>query len=104
MKFYPVETLPGGIVQIRWSGIAPSACRVIQSLSARLKISAPTSTNIDLTLRPDLTPEEKEARITRLARSGDKMGAVKLTRQVYGSSLNEAIAYVEKIQNGPPAS
>ena len=45
------------------------------------------------------TPGEEDAKILKLARSGDKMGAIELTRQVYGSTLSEAMAFVEKLQS-----
>jgi len=102
---YPVEALPGGIVRLRWSisggyGIHPSPRKAIEYLSRHIKIAAATSTKVDLTHQNNLSPDEEDAKIMKLAQSGDKMGAVKLTRQIYGSSLSEAVAYVEKLQSG----
>lgn len=102
---YPVEVLPGGIVRVRWSmggsyGIHPSAGKAIEYLSRYVKTAAAESTEVDLTRQRQLSPEEGDANILKLAKSGDKMGAVKLTRQIYGSTLSEAIAFVEKLQSG----
>ena len=38
--------------------------------------------------------------MVHVANSGDKIGAVKLTQEIYGSTLSEALAFVEKLQSG----
>jgi hypothetical protein len=58
------------------------------------------STKVDLAHQRNLSPGEEDAKIAELAKSGDKIGAVKLTRQIYGSTLNEAVAFVEKLRSG----
>jgi hypothetical protein len=102
---YPVEVLPGGIVQLRWSisggyKINPSPRKAIEYLSRHVKTAVADSTKVDLTYQSNLSPEEGDAKILKLAKSGDKTGAVKLTRQIYGSTLSEAVAFVEKLQSG----
>jgi hypothetical protein len=102
---YPVAVLPGGIIQLRWSfsggyKISPSPNRAMEYLSGRVKIAGPDATKIDLTRPGQPGPEAGDAQILKLARSGDTLGAVKLTRQLYGSTLDEAVAYVEKLQSG----
>ena len=73
---------------------------VVEYLSRHVKTAAAVSTKVDLTHQRNLSPEDGDARILKLAKSGDKMGAVKLTRQIYGSTLSEAVAFVEKLQSG----
>jgi hypothetical protein len=102
---YPVEISPGGIIRLRWkmSGgyrIIPSSELALQYLSGSVKILAPDSTKVDLTRDRNRLPEEEDAKILALVRSGDHMGAVQLTREVYGSSLTDAVAFVEKLQAG----
>ena len=102
---YPVELLPGGILRLRWSisggyTIRPSLGKAIEFLGGHVKIGAADSAKVDLTQRSNQSPEEGDANILKLARSGDKIGAVKLTRQIYGSTLTEAVAFVEKLQSG----
>ena len=102
---YPVEVLPGGIVRLRWSisagyKISPSPKKAIEYLGRYVKTAAAGSAKVDLTYRSDLSPEEGDANILKLAKSGDKTGAVKFTRQIYGSTLSEAVAFVEKLQSG----
>jgi len=51
------------------------------------------------------SPGDEEIRmvavtIVELARSGDKGAAVKLARQLYGSTLAEAVEFVENLQSG----
>ncbi len=97
---YPVEVLPGGIVQVRWNGISPSRGKAIQYLSRHLKIADADSTKVDLTPGSNPSPGEEDAKILKLARSGDKVGAVNPARRIYGSTLTEAVAFVEKLQSG----
>ena len=102
---YPVEALPGGIVQLRWRGsggfgISPSAGKAIEYLGRHVKIAPAESTKLDLTHRGNLSPAEADARILKLAKSGDRIAAAELTRQIYGSTLTEAVAFVEKLQSG----
>jgi hypothetical protein len=102
---YPVEVLPGGIVRLRWSmdggyKIRPSPKKAIEYLSRYVGIAGADATKVDLTYQSNLSPEAGDAKILTLAKSGDKMGAVKLTRQIYGSTLSEAVAFVEKLQSG----
>lgn len=99
-RSYPVEVLPGGIVRLRWNGLSPSPRKAIQFLSRHVKIAAASSSQVDLTHQSNSSPGQEDAKILALARSGDKMGAVKLTRQIYGASLSEAVAFVEKLQSG----
>ncbi|EEF59123.1 hypothetical protein [Pedosphaera parvula] len=102
---YPVEVLPGGIVQVRWSfsagyTIHPSLDTAIEYIGRYVKTGVAESSKVDLTYRKNLTPEEADANILKLAKSGDKLGAVKLTRQVYGSTLSEAVEFVERLEVG----
>jgi hypothetical protein len=102
---YPVEISPGGIIRLRWKtsdgyGISPSADQALQYLSGRVKILAPESTKVNLTHDCNRTPGQEDAKILALARSGDPMGAVQLTQEVYRSSLSEAVTFVEKLQSG----
>jgi hypothetical protein len=97
---YPVEVLPGGMVQVRWNGIRPSPKKAIQYLSRHLRVAAADSTKVDLTPRSNPGPGEEDAKILKLARSGDRIGTVNLARRIYGSTLTEAVAFVEKLQSG----
>jgi hypothetical protein len=96
---YPVEVLSGGIIQLRWNGISPSIREAIEYLSRHVKIAAVESTKFDLTRNCNRSPDEEKAKIVQLAKSGDKMGAVTLARQIYGYNLSVAVAFVEKLQS-----
>ena len=103
---YPVEVSSGGIVRLRWNKsagykISPSPRKAIEYLNRYVNTTAVAdSAKVDLTCQSNLSPEDADANILKLAKSGDKMGAVKLTRQIYRSTLSEAVAFVEKLQSG----
>jgi hypothetical protein len=99
---YPVEVLPGGIIRVRWSmsggyKTIPSLQAATQYLSQYVKVAAEESTKVDLSYHRDMTPEEADAKILKLAKSGDRMGAVKLAQQVRHCTLTEAVAFVDKL-------
>lgn len=101
---YPVEVLPGGIVRLRWSKsagykIKPSLTKAIAYLSRYVNTTATISQKVDLTQPSNLSSEEGDTNILKLVKSGDKTGAVKLTRKIYSCSLSEAAAFVDKLQS-----
>ena len=73
---YPVEVLPGGIVQLRWSRsggykIHPSLNEAVEYLGRRVKTAPAGLTKTDLTRSGQPGPEAGDAQILKLARSGD---------------------------------
>jgi hypothetical protein len=97
---YPVQVLPGGIVELHWSvGTVSSASKAIQCLSQHIKIADADSRKVDLTHQRKFQPGKEDGKILELAKSGDEMGAVTLTRQIYGCSLSEANNYVKKLRS-----
>ena len=97
IRDYPVQVLPGGIVELRWNGIRPSARKAIQYLSQHIKIVEADFKTVDLTHEENLPPGAEDAKILQLAKSGDVISAVKLTRQIYNCSLAEAKDFVMKL-------
>jgi hypothetical protein len=97
---YPVEVLPDGIVRVRWNGISPSSQKALGYLGQHVKIAGSESTTLDLTHHSGVSPGEEDAKILKLARSGDKMAAVQLARQIHGFTLTEAVAFVDKLLSG----
>jgi hypothetical protein len=95
---YPVQTLPGGIVEIRWSGgISPSAHKAIALLGERVKIAELEHRQTDLTHHRNANPDDEKAKILALAQSGDEMGATKLAQQAYGYTPGEASDFLDKL-------
>jgi len=97
---YPVQVKPGGIVELRWSSISPSARKATQYLGQHILIADADSRKVDLTHQSKLPPGAEDGKILELAKSGDEMGAMTLTRQVYGCSLSEAKDFVAKLRSG----
>jgi hypothetical protein len=98
---FPVQVLPGGIVEIRWNaGIRPSAKKALAVLGQRVKILDTEHRKTDLTHRFGANPEDEKAKIIALVKSGDQFGAVKLAQQVYGHNLTQAHEFVTKLTPG----
>ena len=98
---YPVQAMPDGIVEIRWSGwVRPSVEQAIALLGQRLKIAEAEQRTTDLTFHRDASPEDARGNILTLARSGDQFGAIRLAQQAFGYSVGEAKQFVDKLQAG----
>jgi hypothetical protein len=100
---YPVEVIGGGIVRIRWKGLAdyflPDRDKAIKWLSQYVRIAPADSLKTDFTRNKKASRAEEDDKIYDLGRDGNKMGAIELTRQIYGCSLTEAVKFVEKLQS-----
>ncbi|HEV2693776.1 MAG TPA: hypothetical protein VG347_12865 [Verrucomicrobiae bacterium] len=96
---YPVQVRPGGIIELRWTGIHPSSAKAIQYLSQHIKIAATDVRKLNLTHQSKLTPAEEDGKILELIKSGNELGAIKLTRQIYGCSLGDAHERVKKLHS-----
>ena len=97
---YPVEVVSPGIVRVQWNGMSLWLSRAPAGAGRHVRVVGPDAVKSDLSYRKDLAPGDADARIAALVKSGDKIGAVKLTRQVYGASLDEAMVYVENAVAG----
>jgi hypothetical protein len=101
---YPVEVPGGGIVRVQRKGLVdyllPGQGRAIKWLSRFVKIAPPDSSKTDLTHNTKASRTHEDDKIYQLVRNGNKMGAIELTRQIYGCSLTEAVQFVEKLQSG----
>ncbi len=95
---YPVQVLPGGIVQMSWSGMHPSAHQAVECLGHHVKIAEPDHRVLDLTPHSKTPPEEERQKILQLVRSGDVLAAVTMAQRVHGYSLTEAHDFVEKLK------
>jgi hypothetical protein len=97
---YPVQVKPGGILELNWSGgIRPSARKAIEYLRRHVEIVEAESRKVDLTHKRDSRPGEEDGKILELARRGDELGAINLTRMAYGYSLSEAKEFVTKLKS-----
>jgi hypothetical protein len=96
---YPVQVLPGGIVQMSWSGMHPSAHQAVEGLGRHVKTAETDHRVVDLVHHSKTPPEEERQKIVQLVKSGDVLSAVTMARQVYGYSLTEAHEFVEKLKS-----
>jgi hypothetical protein len=101
---YPVEMIDDAIVRIRWRGIidylSPGNGEAIEYLGRFIKVAPKDSEKLDLTHNYKANPSDEDIKILKLVKSGDKIAAAELTRQIYGCSLAEAVKFVEKLQSG----
>ena len=95
---YPVQVLPGGIVQMSWSGMHPSAHQAVECIGRHVRIADTDHLVVDLVHHSKTPPEEERQKILKLVKSGDVLAAVTMSQQVYGYSLTQAHEFVEKLK------
>lgn len=97
---YPVEVAPGGIVRLHWrdagGGTFSHPDNALRYLRSFVKIAEEVFTKTNV-VQPDPDSLQQEGKILLLARRGDKLGAIKLTRKIRGCSLEEATKHVETL-------
>jgi ribosomal protein L7/L12 len=72
---------------------------VITWLSQFVQVASTETDKVDFTCDRKAPVQDEDTKILSLARSGDKMAAIKLARELYGCSLTEAVEFVEKLQS-----
>lgn len=100
---FPVSVPQPGLLRIEWSGVVPKLPRALSIMSRQLAVEEP----VDGGDRRDiaaLAEDEKHAAIRKLARSGDTIGAIKMTRSAFGWSLAQAKQYVDGIVSAAESS
>ena len=95
---YPVQVLPGGIVQMSWSGMHPSAHQAVECIGRHVRIADTDHRVGDLVHHSKTPPEEERQKILKLVKSGDVLAAVTMSQQVYGYSLTQSHEFVEKLK------
>ena len=96
---YPVQVLPGGIMQMSWGGMHPSAHHAVEYLGRYVKTAETDHRVVDLVHHSKTPPEEERQKILQLVRSGDVLSAVTMAQRVYGYSQSEAHEFVEKLKS-----
>ena len=96
---YPVSVRPGGLVELRWGGgLSPGVAQAIQCLGQRVRLLAADARAVDLSHDRRLRPEQEQGKILEPLNSGDEMGALKLTQEIFGYNPTQAQEYVDKLQ------
>ena len=97
---YPVEVMPEGIVRVYWkvnfSGARPTIDEALRCLSPFIRVEQELIVKTELRPAAQLPLEDQEEELRQLARR-DKIGAVKLARELYGCSFQEARDRVERL-------
>lgn len=96
---YPVSVARGGRLRVAWraegTNVRPPLAKALRLLSRWY----PLHDAVDGAGGPtaELDRDAQEGRILELAEAGQKIQAIKLTREVYGLSLSDAKAFVEEL-------
>lgn len=100
-KDYPVCLSPDGAIQVRWS-VVPPAQVFLKALGSRVPADTDASVVTDFTAMQQVPAAEQRRRLAELVRTGDTVTAVTWVRTLYGGTLAEASAFVDRLITGGP--
>ncbi|MEM7226488.1 MAG: hypothetical protein AAF495_26185 [Pseudomonadota bacterium] len=94
-RHYPVRVLPGGIVQVDWSGLSPGLKRAVTLLSGVYPLLDGQKTRQQRFTELDKTAQED--RLLELVERGETVSAIKLAKELYGYDTTDAKAFVDDL-------
>ena len=90
----PVRLTAPDRLLIEWN-VVPNAEKFLQALTRHTQVSPAEQRSQDLVNIESLPKAEQEARLLKLAESGDMIGAISLARKIYGYDLAAAREFVQ---------
>ena len=94
----PVHTSPDGLVQIEWY-VRPKLTRFLEEMSAEVPVKEATRTRQDLRNLKNASREDQEKALLELVATGDRIGAIKIIRLLYGYDLKHAVAFLDELSS-----
>ena len=94
---YPVTLTTPTCVRIRWD-VVPGAHKFLEALRPYTVIADPISLAQDYTQLKTLSREDQQKQLRELVARGQQVTAIAAARKLYGSSLGEAKAMVDSLE------
>ena len=94
-RHYPVQIVDGN-VRVEW-GVCPSLKILLAELQPLVGAAEPASSAVDYRDIAHLPEREQEAMILHLNDSGDRMGAIRTVRHLYGYDLTRAVQFLDQM-------
>ncbi len=92
---YPVQVVKDGLVRVEW-GVRPKLQAFLAEIGNFVQVKPQAGTSVDYRLIAGMPKAEQEQRLLELVESGDRMGAVKVAKLLYGYNTTEAVKFVNE--------
>jgi len=97
---YPVQ-VADGLVRIRWS-VWPRLGAFIADISQYVPVKDRLSSHEDFRDLRKASPRDQEDALLGLIAAGDRFGAIRMIRQIYGFDLTRSIQFLDDFSNTKP--
>ena len=94
-RHYPVQIVDGN-VRVEW-GVCPSLKILLAEMQPLVAAAEPASSDLDYRDIANMPEREQEAMILQLIDSGDRMGAIRTIRHLYGYDLTRAVKFLDQM-------
>ena len=95
-RHYPVQVSNEGLVRIEWS-VRPRLSRFIADMSPYLQTVPAVRSSVDYRQAAGFTRKEQEEILLELLEAGDRIGAVRSAKHLYGFDTTRAVQFLEEL-------
>ncbi len=93
---YPLSVSPEGLVRIEWN-VWPRLKRFLEEISPQIQVNAAAGSRQDFRSLGTASPQEQEKVLLELIATGDRIGAIKVIRLLYGYDLTRAVQFLDEL-------
>lgn len=97
---YPVQ-VDDGLLRIRWS-VRPRLTAFIADIAQYVPVQDRISSREDFRDLRKASPRDQEDALLGLIASGDRFGAIRMIRQIYGYDLTRAVQFLDDLSTTKP--
>jgi hypothetical protein len=95
-RHYPVQVTNEGLVRIEWS-VRPRLSRFIEEMNPYLRAAPAVRSSVDYRQAAKLTRKEQEQILLELLEAGDRIGAERAAKHLYGFDTTRAVQFLEEL-------
>jgi hypothetical protein len=95
-RHYPVQVTNAGLVRIEWS-VRPRLSRFIEEMSPYLQAIPAVRSSVDYRQAANLDKKEQEEILLELLEAGDRIGAVRAAKHLYGFDTTRAVQFLQEL-------
>ncbi|HYR83936.1 MAG TPA: hypothetical protein VE422_07645 [Terriglobia bacterium] len=93
---YPVFVSADRLVRIEWN-VRPKVTRFLEEISRQVLVKEAAGTRQNLRELPSASREDQEKVLLELIATGDRIGAIKIIRSLYGYNLTRAVQFLDEL-------
>ena len=97
-RHYPVQVTNEAVVRIEW-GVRPGLPQFLDELKPYMQSAAPVRSSVDYRKADELPRKEQEEILLELLEAGDRIGAMRAARHLYGFDTTRAVQFLEELSH-----